>query len=145
MVFKAPSRLAAEALCKGAMADGVYLYHFEFRGGYLGACHASELPLVFGSYKGQWVMEHFSGYRKDPEGTQQVSKAMASSFASFAINGNPGWEPFTPEKRFVRIFDTECKTTQESDESATKIGMAFLSRAKRPFGVHLRVDNRSRL
>ena len=138
MVFKAPSRLAAEALCTGAKAGGVYVYHFEFRGGYLGACHASELPLVFGTYKGQWVLEHFSGYKKDPKGTEIVSQAMASSFASFAKTGNPGWEAFSPGRRSVHSFDRECKTIEEADASATKIGMEFLSRANRPFGAKLR-------
>jgi para-nitrobenzyl esterase len=42
---------------------------------------------------------------ENAEEAQPVADAMADAWIAFARNGNPGWEPYTPENRAVMVFD----------------------------------------
>merc|ERR1712014_50137 len=77
IIFEAPARLAAESLSH--VADQVYLYNFAFGAGGLGAAHAAELPLLFGTHRGHWMLEHFSGARNDADSTDILSRHLMGS------------------------------------------------------------------
>jgi para-nitrobenzyl esterase len=78
--------------------------------GSLGACHALELPFVFGTYNIP-LMEGFIG--KTPN--KELSEKMIDAWTSFARTGNPNhegipeWPSYDVEKRATMLFGNECK------------------------------------
>ncbi|HMO54083.1 MAG TPA: carboxylesterase/lipase family protein [Tepidiformaceae bacterium] len=87
----------------------VYLFTYESpaRGGSLGACHALEMPFVFGTTKAP-TQDRFAGSGPDVE---QLSENMMDAWISFARTGKPGhegigaWEPFDAARRPTMVFD----------------------------------------
>jgi para-nitrobenzyl esterase len=107
-LFRVPSMRLAEA--QAAAGGRVYCYLFErespFAGGVLGACHALELPFVFGTlvdpavglYSGNGLVE------------LEFSEAMQSAWVSFARSGDPAggafypWPTYEPSDRWTMLL-----------------------------------------
>lgn len=160
IVFGAPARLAAESLSR--VADQVFLYNFAFDAGRWGAAHAAELPLVFGTHQRHWMLEHFSGARKDAEGADTLSRLLMGSFCSFARSGSPNfeatgmehgsntslfpaplyWPPLAPGESSTPtyVFDRHCRIETNLGGAALARIMQLVSQAQRPFGVTLRTS-----
>ena len=64
-----------------------------------GAFHGSETWYIFGTLDRAW--------RPFTEGDWELSTRMIDAWTSFCRDGNPGWEPYTPENRNIHIFDVE--------------------------------------
>ncbi|HEY9218855.1 MAG TPA: carboxylesterase family protein, partial [Phenylobacterium sp.] len=104
--FRIPSiRLAA---AQRERQPDTYLYLFTHtspaRRGALGACHALEMPFVFGT-TGAPTQDRFCGTGPDVE---RLSREMHDAWAAFARTGNPGahWPAFDGETRQTMVFDT---------------------------------------
>ena len=87
VVFRWPSlQLAATHAAQGARA---FVYFFDWEspafGGLLGACHALELPFVFGAVHLP-VVQMFSG--AGPE-VESLSEKMQKAWLAFAGSGDP--------------------------------------------------------
>jgi para-nitrobenzyl esterase len=86
----------------------VYLFDWESPafGGILGACHALELPFVFGVVDVP-VVQVFSGGGRAVE---VLSDQMQQAWLSFAADGSPGhdgigdWAAWDPVRRATMIF-----------------------------------------
>jgi para-nitrobenzyl esterase len=86
-----------------------YLFTYESpaRGGSLGACHALEMPFVFGTTSAP-TQDRFAGSGPDVE---RLSANMMDAWISFARTGKPGhegigpWEPFEAATRPTMVFD----------------------------------------
>lgn len=91
-----------------------YLYLFTYpspaRGGTLGACHALELPFVFGTLDAP-TQERFAGRGPDVE---RLSVNMMGAWLAFARSGNPGHEGIGPWP----AFDTETFSTMVFDRKS---------------------------
>jgi para-nitrobenzyl esterase len=80
-----------------------YVYQLDWRapaeGGRYGAPHTLDIPLVFGT------LEHspFVGARS-PD-ADAMSAQLMDSFVRFAKTGDPGWPPYSLERRETMIFD----------------------------------------
>ena len=107
-VFRWPSlQLAATHRAQGARTF-VYLFDWESPafGGLLGACHALELPFVFGAVHLP-VVQMFSG--TGPE-VESLSEKMQKAWLAFAGSGSPShegigeWRAWDPEVRATMIF-----------------------------------------
>lgn len=48
--------------------------------GILGAAHAAELALLFGTYEIAWPLKYLSGAKQNPHGAHQVSEQLISTF-----------------------------------------------------------------
>jgi para-nitrobenzyl esterase len=93
----------------------VYAYLFNHRspalGGLLGACHALELPFVFGTYRGPGMAD-FVG---EGPGIEALSLRMQDAWLAFARTGNPGheglpaWPRYDPARRTTMVFGPECR------------------------------------
>ena len=92
------------------------MYRFDYEtpimGGKLKACHALELPFVFGNLH-QPGITHFTG---DLPEREQISKQMHDAWISFARNGNPNHDQLTEEwpvydlnKRAAMIFGASSR------------------------------------
>jgi len=112
-VFRIPATRLAEA--QSAQQPSTYLYRFDWESpalnGALGACHAVDLPFVFGTHGGRGG-EMFSGH--GPEADALAARTM-DAWLSFARRGSPGhdglpaWPAYEPETRPTLILDRECR------------------------------------
>jgi para-nitrobenzyl esterase len=102
-LFRMPSlHLAAAHAAGGGRA---HLYELTYRapafGAILGACHALDVPLVFGTLT---VARDFFG-DSEPQEAVEVSRRMRAAWVSMATNGDPGWLPFDEKQRLAGVFD----------------------------------------
>jgi len=114
-VFRVPACRLAEA--QSAHGAPVFFYRFDwettFMDGALGACHAVELPFVFGK-TGVPGAEFFGA--GSPEGERLAERAM-DAWLAFARTGDPShpglpggrWEPWDPERRATLLFGRDCR------------------------------------
>ena len=121
-VFRLPSlRLAGAHVAAGGAggaggsggaggAGGTWVYLFTWEtpafGGVFGACHALEIPFVFGTVRNPSV-QHFTG---SGDVAMALSDAMAGAWLGFATTGVPGgvdlgaWPSWEPEGRSTAVF-----------------------------------------
>jgi para-nitrobenzyl esterase len=97
-VFRWPSIRLADAHAQAAApGTGTYCYLFTWEspafGGFLGSCHALEIPFVFGTVHNPGIQ----GYAGEGEEAFALSSAMRSAWVEFARTGSitpwPEWEP----------------------------------------------------
>ena len=101
-LFRMPTLHLAQA--HAAAGGRTFLYELRYPApvGGLGACHAIDVPLVFGSYLalGQMLFGP-----EPPAGAVALGQAMREHWAAFAAAGDPGWPAYAPGRRLARIFD----------------------------------------
>ncbi|HEY5272383.1 MAG TPA: carboxylesterase family protein [Acidimicrobiales bacterium] len=107
LVFRIPTlRLLAAHERFGGRA---FCYRFDqespFAQGALGACHALELPFVFGTLNNP-IVAFFSG---TGEAATAISEEMQGAWSDFARTGRPArsydeWPEYEPSQRMTRIF-----------------------------------------
>jgi para-nitrobenzyl esterase len=111
-VFRLPAIRLAEA--QAAHQPRTYMYRFDWAspslGGALGACHAVELPFVFGKLEEPGA-ELFVG--SGPE-ADRLSETMMDAWTAFARSGDPSgggladWRPYAPPQRATMVLDRRC-------------------------------------
>jgi para-nitrobenzyl esterase len=105
--FRIPSIRFAEAHAARGLATYAYLFTYASPAFYgaLGACHALELPFVFGTLDAP-LQDRFAG---TGEGVRALSASMMQSWTSFARTGQPAddeaWPRFDAKERLTRIVD----------------------------------------
>jgi para-nitrobenzyl esterase len=108
--FRIPSIRFAEAHAARGLPTYAYLFTYcsPALRGVLGACHALELPFVFGTLDAP-LQDRFAGTGED---VRALSASMMQSWAAFAHTGNPAgdgperaWPCFDSKDRLTRIFD----------------------------------------
>jgi para-nitrobenzyl esterase len=104
--FRIPSLRIAELHSARELPIYAYLFSYASPGlrGALGACHALELPFVFGNLDAP-MQDRFAG--KGPA-VEALSREMMRAWTSFAARGVPEeeWPRFDGERRATRVFDT---------------------------------------
>ena len=73
--------------------------------GALGACHALELPFVFGTLRLPGV-DRFVGACPAADG---LSGQMMDVWSKFARNGDPGWPAYDVARRATMVFGVESR------------------------------------
>ena len=106
-VFRIPAIRVAEARARHSGATFMYRFDWESPalGGALGACHAVEIPFVFGAL-GTPGAEFFAG--GGPEAERLCARTM-DAWIAFARNGDPS-HPDLPGGR-LEAYDLERRTT----------------------------------
>jgi para-nitrobenzyl esterase len=101
-LFRMPTLHLAQA--HAAAGGRTFLYEFRYPASAvnLGACHAIDVPLVFGSY--QALGQELFG-PEPPAAAVALGDLMRQQWAAFAADGDPGWPPYAPGRRLTRIFD----------------------------------------
>ncbi len=107
--FRMPSIGYAEAYRARQPSTFMYLFSYESPAmrGALRACHALEIPFVFGTLDAPF-QDRFAG--KGPQ-VEALSESMMDAWLSFARNGKPGhpalgdWVPYDTERRATMVFD----------------------------------------
>lgn len=111
--FRVPADRLAEA--QVAYLRSVFTYRFDWPSpwgnGVLGACHALEIPFVFGTHQ---RVAGLAG--KGPE-ADALAKKMGDAWVAFARNGDPStptleWPAFDVKSRRTLLLDRECRVEQ---------------------------------
>ncbi len=120
--FRMPARDLANRQSRHTGA--VFLYRFDqpipaFRHS-LGACHAAEVPLVFGTHRTALLRPLYLGSRR----IDSLSRLMQSAWLSFARTGRPEddeigpWPEFEPEGDSTRALGSPETVLREVDETS---------------------------
>lgn len=120
LVFRAPLLRMASAHTGHGGRCFVYRFDWEspFAQGVLGACHALELPFVFGTLDNP-VVAMFSG--SGPE-AERVAAEVQASWVAFASSGDPSnelageWPAYEELRRATRVFGSEPKVLDAPGE-----------------------------
>jgi para-nitrobenzyl esterase len=101
-LFRMPTLHLAQA--HAAAGGRTFLYEFCYPASAdgLGACHAIDVPLVFGNYDG--LGQTLFG-PEPPAGALLLGQVMREQWAAFAADGDPGWPEYSAGRRLTRIFD----------------------------------------
>ena len=116
-IFRVPSIRVAEA--QSARRQNTWMYMFSWPSPTVAgarACHAIELPFVFGNFKGQ--VAKLVG----TQAPQALSNTIQDAWAAFARTGNPNtsgvpsWKAYSTGARATMVFNTT--TSQQDDPDA---------------------------
>lgn len=103
-LFRMPTLHLAEA--HAAAGGRVHLYELAWQGGPLGACHALDVPLVWGNLTGGIADFLIS----DTTEAAALSATIRTAWTTFAKTAAPGWSPFDTAQRLTHVLDTTPTT-----------------------------------
>ena len=115
-LFRMPTLHLAQA---HAMSGGTtYLYELTAQapGGPFGACHALDIPLVFGVY-GEGISAMLTG-TEPPAEFRALGDVMRGEWLGFASCGEPGWQPYGTEHRTTRVYDLQPDIRSYPEEAS---------------------------
>jgi para-nitrobenzyl esterase len=117
-LFRMPTLHLAQAHAAAGGQTFLYQVSLEASEGGFGACHAIDVPLVFGVYAGLGRMLFGA---EPPASAVALGDLMRSQWASFAASGDPGWPPYAPGRRLTRIFDDPPDVVPYPEEASLRI------------------------
>ncbi len=117
-LFRMPSLHLAQA--HAAAGGQTYLYEVTYQApvGGFGACHAIDVPLVFGVHAGLGRMLFGP---EPPASAVTVGNLIRAQWAAFAADGDPGWPRYAPGSRMTRIFDEPPDVARYPEEASLHI------------------------
>ncbi len=101
-LFRMPTLHLAQAHAAGGGRTFLYEVTYPASHGDLGACHAIEVPLVFGVWEG--LGELLFG-PEPPASAVALGEQMRAQWTAFARDGDPGWPAYSVGRRLTRVFD----------------------------------------
>jgi para-nitrobenzyl esterase len=96
--FRAPSRAMAEQWRAAAACAYAYEFAWPTAVADLRACHALEIPFVFGNLDRTPVLIGGGA-------PAELAVEMQQAWVRFAESGDPGWAPYRPDGSTLRVFD----------------------------------------
>jgi para-nitrobenzyl esterase len=115
-LFRMPTLHLAQA---HAMSGGTtYLYELAAQApsGLFGACHALDVPLVFGEY-GEGISAMLTG-PEPPAEFVALGDLMRREWLSFAACGVPGWSAYGTGHRTTRVYDLQPDVRSYPEEAS---------------------------
>jgi para-nitrobenzyl esterase len=114
-LLRMPSLHLAQA--HSASGGRTFLYEFRYPASVagLGACHAIDVPLVFGAYQSLGRMMFGP---EPPAVAVALGDLMREQWAAFAADGDPGWPLYSPGSRMTRIFDDPPEVTRYPEQAS---------------------------
>ncbi len=125
-LFRMPSLHLAQAHAAAGGRTFLYELSYPASAGGLGACHALDVPLVFGVYTGIGRMLFGP---EPPASAVRLGNLMRAHWAAFAADGDPGWPRYSPGRRLTRIFADPPAVAPYPEETSRRIW------ARHRFGV----------
>jgi para-nitrobenzyl esterase len=118
-LFRMPTLHLAQA---HAMSGGTtYLYELTAQApaGPFGACHALDVPLIFGAH-GEGIAAMLAGAEPPAEFTA-LGDLMRREWLNFATCGDPGWSPYGTGNRFTRVYDLQPDVRSYPEETSMRL------------------------
>jgi para-nitrobenzyl esterase len=118
-MFRIPADRLATA--HAARQPDTYAYRFDWTSpmadGALGACHALEIPFVFGNQRLPGL-EEFAG---SGPAVDRLAEQVMDAWLAFAREGNPStealtWPPFDAKSRRTAVLDASCRIEERPRE-----------------------------
>ncbi|MFC5017160.1 carboxylesterase/lipase family protein [Streptomyces lienomycini] len=121
-LFGMPSLHLAEAHLAGGGRAHVYelTWPAPVDGGALGACHALDVPLLFGTFQADMARLLFAGAEPSQEALA-LSSRFRASWTAFARTGDPGWPAYDTDRRLVQVLDTEPTVAPYPEETSRRL------------------------
>ena len=118
-LFRMPTLHLAQA--HAASGGTTYLYELRAQApsGPFGACHALDVPLVFGAMS-EGIGTLLTG-GDPPAEFVALGDLMRSEWLSFAASGDPGWAPYGTEHRTTRIYDLQPDVLSYPEETSMRL------------------------
>lgn len=118
--FRIPAIELAEVV--RARRSNCFMYRFDYRipafPHALGACHAAEVPLVFGTQRSPWLLPIYLGR----DSADRLSRTVQEAWIAFARSGTPrdsaagAWPRYESEGRATRILGSPRKEESVVDD-----------------------------
>jgi para-nitrobenzyl esterase len=105
-LFRVPSMRTAASHAAASNGGRTYLYEFAWpsplAGGVLGACHAIDVPVVFGTFDSPFAQAWIG---PDPgPGAVDLSRRMRRAWVEFVSTGDPGWPAYRPGEALAQVW-----------------------------------------
>ena len=117
-LFRMPTLHLAQA--HAASGGKTFLYELRAEapgnGGVFGACHALDVPLVFG-LAGEGIGAMLTG-AQPPAEFLAVGDLMRAEWLTFATCGDPGWPVYGTERRATRVYDLQPDVLPYPEEAS---------------------------
>jgi len=105
-LFRMPTLHLAQAHAASGGRTFLYELTAQAPGGPFGACHALDVPLVFGTV-GEGLTATLFGGGGLPAEFVTLGDTMRREWISFASSGDPGWPAYGTEHRTTRVYDLQ--------------------------------------
>jgi para-nitrobenzyl esterase len=115
-MFRVPADRLADAQAAAGAPTFAYVLDWKSPTARLGACHAIDLPLMFGTLR---EMAAFAG---DSPAACELSNRMMDAWIAFARNGDPAapslpaWPPYSPPDRPKMLLGADCNVVRSYHE-----------------------------
>lgn len=118
-LFRMPTLHLAQA--HAACGGRTFLYELTARApaGPFGACHALDVPLVFGSHR-QGLGDALIG-PNPPAEFVTLGETMRREWLSFAAAGDPGWPGYGTGHRTTRVYDLQPDVVSYPEETSMRL------------------------
>ena len=122
MMFRMPGLHLAEAhIAAGGTA---FLYELCWPspalGGALGACHALDVPLLFGTFSSSGS-RMLLGEEEPSAEALTLAAEIRRAWTAFATHGDPGWPAYRADQRLTRLLDADSSTAPYPEEASRQI------------------------
>jgi para-nitrobenzyl esterase len=118
-LFRMPTLHLAQAHAASGGATFLYELRAEAPVGPFGACHALDVPLVFGS-PAVGIGAMLTGERP-PADFLALGDTMRREWISFASCGDPGWPAYGTENRTTRVYDLQPDVLSYPEEASMRL------------------------
>ena len=118
-LFRMPSLHLAQAHAASGGRTFLYELATQAPAGPFGACHALDVPLVFGSV-GEGLTEALFGPSLPAE-YATLGDTMRREWLSFAATGDPGWPAYGTEHRTTRVYDLQPDELSYPEETSRRL------------------------
>jgi para-nitrobenzyl esterase len=118
-LFRMPTLHLAQAHAASGGATFLYELRAEAPVGPFGACHALDVPLVFGS-PAVGIGAMLTG-EQPPASFLALGDTMRREWISFATCGDPGWPGYGTENRTTRVYDLQPDVLPYPEETSMRL------------------------
>ncbi|MER6082616.1 carboxylesterase family protein [Streptomyces sp. NPDC001833] len=121
-LFRMPTLRLAEAQVQGGGRAHFYelTWSAPVNGGVFGACHALDIPLLFGTFEADFGRVLFGGEEVTEEATDLAAR-IRRAWTTFARTGDPDWPAYDTQRRLVQVFDAEPGIREYPEEASRKL------------------------
>ncbi|WP_308425976.1 carboxylesterase/lipase family protein [Lentzea pudingi] len=120
-LFRMPSLHLAEAQLAGGGQAHMYelTWTAPAHGGFLGACHGLDVPLVFGNLHSPMAQMLLGS--EPPPAAELLSRQFRTAWTTFAAAGDPGWPRYDSHQRLTRVFDVDPLVTAYPETESRRL------------------------
>jgi para-nitrobenzyl esterase len=118
-LFRMPTLHLAQAHAAAGGTTRLYELTAQAPGGPFGACHALDIPLLFGA-RSEGIGPMLTG-PEPPAEFIALGDLMRREWLAFAACGDPGWPAYGTEHRATRVYDLQPDVASYPEETSMRL------------------------